>query len=150
MSFHTRLRDELLNDPLGRVYASMDEVEVIHSLIEVDRDVLIPIRSDDLLAWSAMGARFMKIKRAMEDEAKADEIRSIAWAAMKMIERDGTDLDLNLSDRAAMLDTLVSAEILSESDKNDLYSAATKTISRAQELNIRLPLQRDDIIKARA
>ena len=128
----------------------MDEVGVIHSLIEVDRDVLIPIRSDDLLAWSAMSSRFMKIKRAMEDEAKTDEIRSIAWAAMKMIERDGTDLDLNLSDRAAMLDTLVSDEILSESDKNDLYSVATKTISRAQELNIRLPLQRDDIIKARA
>ena len=150
MSFHTRLRDELLNDPLGRGYTSMDEVGVIHSLIEVDRDVLIPIRSDDLLAWSAMSSRFMKIKRAMEDEAKPDEIRSIAWAAMKMIERDDTDLDLNLSDRAAMLDTLVSAEILSESDKNDLYSVATKTISRAQELNIRLPLQRDDIIKARA
>ena len=150
MSFLTRLRDELLNDPLGRGYAPMDEVGVIHSLIEVDRDVLIPIRSDDLLAWSAMGGRFMKIKRAMEDEAKTDEIRSIAWASMKMIERDGTDLDLNLADRAAMLDTLVAAEILSESDKNDLYSAATKTISRAQELNIRLPLQRDDIIKARA
>ena len=150
MSFHTRLRDELLNDPLGRGYTSMDEVGVIHSLIEVDRDVLIPIRSDDLLAWSAMSGRFMKIKRAMEDETKTDEIRSIAWAAMKMIERDGTDLDLNLSDRAAMLDTLVSAENLSESDINDLYSVATKTISRAQELNIRLPLQRDDIIKARA
>ena len=150
MSFHTRLRDELLNDPLGRGYASMDEVEVIHSLIEVDRDVLISIRSDDLLAWSAMSGRFMKIKRAMEDETKTDELRSIAWAAMKMIERDGTDLDLNLSDRASMLDTLVAAEILSESDKNDLYTTATQTVSRAHELNIRLPLQRDDIIKARA
>ena len=150
MSFLTRLRDELLNDPLGRGYTSMNEVEVIHSLIEVDRDILVPIRSDDLLAWSAMSGRFMKIKRAMEDEVKTDEIRSIAWAAMKMIERDGTDLDLNLSDRAAMLDTLVASEILSESDKSDLYSTATKTVSRAQELNINLPLQRNDITKARA
>lgn len=150
MSFLTRLRDELLNDPLGRGYASMDEVEVIHSLIEVDRDILSPIKSDNLLAWSAMGGRFMKIKRVAEDETQSDEIRSIAWAAMKMIERDGTDLDLNLSDRAAMLDTLVSSEILSESDKDDLYDVATRTISRANELNIHLPLQRNDIIKARA
>ena len=149
MSFLTRLRDELLNDPLGRGYASMDEVEVIHSLIEVNRDVLFSIRSDNLLAWSAMGGRFMKIKRAMEDEAQSDEIRSIAWAAMKMVERDGTDLDLNLSDRAAMLDALVASGILSESDKDDLYDAATQTISRASELNIHLPLQRNDITKAR-
>ena len=150
MSFLTRLRNELLNDPLGRGYASMDEMEVIHSLIEIDRDILFPIRSDNLLAWSAMGGRLMKIKRVAEDETQSDEIRSIAWAAMKMVERDSTDLDLNLSDRAAMLNVLVASGILSESDKDDLYDVATQTISRASELNIHLPLQRNDIIKARA
>jgi len=149
MSFLTRLRDELLNDPLGRGYSSMDEVEVIHSLAQVDRGVLFPIKSNDLLAWSGANGRYMKIKRVAEDAAQSDEIRSIAWASMKMIERDGTDLDLNLSDRASMLDVLVAATILSQSDKDDLYSMATQTISRAQELNISLPLQRNDIIKAR-
>ena len=66
-----------------------------------------------------------------------------------MIERDGTDLDLNLSDRAAMLDILVSAGVLDQSDKDDLYAMATRTISRAEELNIPLPLQRNDIERAR-
>jgi len=149
MSFLTRLRDELLNDPLGRGYASMDEVEVIHSLADVNRDVLFSIKSDDLLAWSAANGRFMKIKRVAEDETQSDEIRSIAWASMKMIERDETDLNLNLSDRASMLDVLVAATILSQADKDDLYAMATQTISRAQELNISLPLQRNDITKAR-
>ena len=149
MSFILRLRDELLNEPLVRAYASMEEIEVIHSLIEVNRDVIFPIKSDDLLAWSAMNGRFMKIKNLAEDSGQSDEMRSIAWASMKMIERDGTDLDLNLPDRAAMLDTLVSSGILDQSDKDDLYTIATRTVSRAQELNIPLPLQRNDIEKAR-
>ena len=68
---------------------------------------------------------------------------------MGFYERDGTDLDLNLPDRAAMLDTLVSSGILDQSDKDDLYTIATRTVSRAQELNIPLPLQRNDIEKAR-
>ena len=149
MSFLTRLRDELLNDPLGRGYSSMDEVGVIHSLSQVDREVLFPIKSNDLLAWSAANGRYMKIKRVAEDEVQSDEIRSIAWASMKMIERDGTDLDLNLSDRASMLGALVTATVLSQADKDDLYFIATQTISRAQELSISLPLQRNDITKAR-
>ena len=149
MSFILILRDELLNDPLGRAYTSMDEIEVIHSLMEVNRDAIFPIKSDNLLAWSAMNGRFMKIKNLAEDSGQSDEIRSIAWASMKMIERDGTDLDLNLSDRAAMLDILVSAGVLDQSDKDDLYAMATRTISRAEELNIPLPLQRNDIERAR-
>ena len=91
----------------------------------------------------------MKIKNLAEDSGQSDEMRSIAWASMKMIERDGTDLDLNLPDRAAMLDTLVSSGILDQSDKDDLYTIAIRTVSRAQELNIPLPLQRNDIEKAR-
>jgi hypothetical protein len=149
MSFILILREELLNDPLGRAYASMDEIEVIHSLMEVNRDAIFPIKSDNLLAWSAMNGRFMKIKNLAEDDAQSDELRSIAWASMKMIERDETDLDLSLPDRAVMLDTLVSVGTLDQSDKDDLYTMATRTISRAEELNVPLPLQRNDIERAR-
>lgn len=144
------LRDELLNDPLGVGYNSMSNLEVIQSLLEVNRSVLKPIPSDDLLAWAGMNGRFVKITRAAEDESNSDELRSVAWAARTMVERDGTDLDLNLSDRTGMLSLLVSEGVILESDKQDLVNMATVAASRAEELDLGFRFQQDDIQKARS
>ena len=145
----TVLKDELLNDPLGRGYSSMSDLEVIQSLLEVNRSVLTSILSDDLLAWAGMNGRFVKITRVEEDETKSDELRSVAWAARTMVERDGTDLDLNLPDREAMLDLLVSEGVIDSSDKDDLVSLASRQVSRAEELGLGFRFQQDDIQKAR-
>ena len=37
----------------------------------------------------------MKIKNLAEDSGQSDEMRSIAWASMKMIERDGDVIEID-------------------------------------------------------
>ena len=146
----TVLKTELLSDPIGRGYASMADLEVIQSLLEVNRSVLLPILSEDLLAWAGGNGRFIKITRVAEDETKSDEIRSVAWAARTMVERNGTDLDLNLPDRSGMVDLLVSEGVISTLDRDVLVSMATKQASRAEELGLGARFQQDDIQKARS
>lgn len=129
---------EIKTDPLTRGYANMTNQQLFDSLNSVTRTKLVPIKSDKLLAWAAQNGRYAKILSGttinLSNQEQTNVCRSICWAAIKMIERDGTELDLNLQDRAALVDALVSFTILSSSDRTNLYNLASVSISRLEEI----------------
>ena len=103
-------------------------------------DRLVPLLSTGLLAWSAGSSagdrpRILKIKEGAASHA-SESVQAIATAADIMIQRENTVLDLNLPDRAAMVDALVSGGVLSAADSTSLYELATETISYAEFNNL--------------
>jgi len=131
------LKAEITNDPLG-LYTGLDNSEIVEAINAKSRTYKAPISSAELLAWAAQASagedpRILKLQEAAASHA-VKQIKGLAWAAVKMVERDATSLDLNLSDRQAMLDALVAGGALSAADKAALESLATVTGSRAEEL----------------
>jgi len=137
------LREEILNDPLGRGYADMTDAEIADSLNTKDRDRIVPLSSAALLAWSGGGAdddnniasRYERIETAATEHASG-AVRGACKAAIRLIDRDSTELDLSLPDRAAMVDALVAGGVLTADEKDGLYAMATQQISRAEELGL--------------
>lgn len=131
-----KLRDEIQNDPEALGYAGKTDQEITDILNTKNRNFNKPVPSTEILAWSGGNARYMKIKNTSEDTQKSDAIRSIAYAALRTIERDGTAFDVDKADRMEMLDALVSDGTLDASDKTALTALAAKTDSRAVELGV--------------
>ncbi len=130
-----KLKSEIENDPLSRGYSGMTDAEVVESLVAEDRTVYKPISSAALLAWSAASGRLSKLRSAITD-GPDDASRSLAEAAYILINRDGTDLNLALTDRMDMLNGLVAYSILSEDDKTSLLAIAQHSVSRASEIGL--------------
>lgn len=129
------LKSELDDDSLARGYAAMSDAEAAADLNSAYRTRLAPISSAELLAWAAANGRFAAIEEAAESHADQG-VKSIARAASVMIRRDGTQLDLSLPDRMAMLDALAAANVLTGNDKDDLVDKASVPASRAEELGL--------------
>jgi hypothetical protein len=144
----SKLRDELINDPLERGYANMTDAECAESLNTVNRTQYTAIGSDELLAWSGGGAsdatstksRYERIEDAAANHASL-EVKGACKAAVTLIDRDNTDLNLGLTDRAAMVDGLVAGGVLTSDEKDELVAMGTRLVSRAQELGIRKVLK---------
>ena len=144
---YDNLADELANDPLSRGYASMDSYALRDSLNNKDRSSYQALTSNELLKWSGINGRYIKVKTAAENTSLTDEIRSAAYAAVVMVDRDNTVFDYNDSNSQDIMNILVTNNVISESDKTDLIDFATVLISRAEELG--LPkLRKKDIERA--
>lgn len=133
---YTVLSNEINNDPLGVGYASMDAYQIRDSINGKTRSAYKVLTSNDLLKWSGINGRYIKIKTAADNTGLSDEIRSAAFAAVVMVERDNTLFDYNDGDSQSIFNILVSNDIISEEDKNDLLTTLTENISRAQELGL--------------
>ena len=145
---YNNLADEIANDPLSRGYASMDSYVVRDSLNNKDRSSYQALTSNELLKWSGINGRYIKVKAAAENTSLSDEIRSAAYSAVVMVDRDNTVFDYNDSNSQNIMNILVTNNVISESDKTDLTNSATNLISRAEELG--LPkLRKKDIERAK-
>ena len=133
---YTVLSNEINNDPLGLGYASMDAYQIRDSINEKTRSAYKALTSNDLLKWSGINGRYIKIKTAADNTGLSDEIRSAAFTAVVMVERDNTVFDYNDGDSQSIFNVLVSNDIISEDDKNDLLATLTENISRSQELGL--------------
>lgn len=136
------LRAELDNDPLTRGYSGMGDEAAANSLNAVTRTCYEPISSAELLAWSGNGAtdgsvpcRYERIQEAAATNA-SHSVRGAAIAALGMIERPDTSLDLNKPDRMLLLDALVAGGVLTAGEKTELLTMATVACSRAAELGL--------------
>ena len=145
---YTVLSNEINNDPLGLGYASMDAYQIRDSINEKTRSAYKALTSNDLLKWSGVNGRYIKVKTAAENTSLTDEIRSAAFAAVVMVDRDNTVFDYNDGNSQSIFNVLVSNDIISEDDKNDLLATLTENISRSQELG--LPqLRKKDVERAK-
>lgn len=133
---YTVLSNEINNDPLGLGYASMDAYQIRDSINGKTRSAYKVLTSNDLLKWSGINGRYIKIKTAADNTGLSDEIRSAAFAAVVMVERDNTVFDYNDGNSQSIFNVLVSNDIISEDDKNDLLATLTENISRSQELGL--------------
>ena len=131
------------------IYTRLSDIEARDVLNAETIDSNQPITSAELLAWAGKDGRYARIATAADNTTLPDEVRSVAMAARKLIDRDSTVLDLSLTDRAAMLDALVQASILTADDRESLYSCGTVKISRAAELGFG-KIKRGYIQRARA
>jgi hypothetical protein len=133
------LINEIKTDPLNRGYANMTNQQLFDSLHVINRPKILPLSSNQLLAWAAQNGRYSKILSGttvtLANSTLTNSCRSICWAALKIVERDNAELDLNLPDRASLVAALVTFNILTQSDIDNLYSSATMQISRLEELN---------------
>ena len=133
---YTVLSNEINNDPLGLGYASMDAYQIRDSINGKTRSAYKVLTSNDLLKWSGINGRYIKIKTAADNTGLSDEIRSAAFAAVVMVERDNTLFDYNDGNSQSIFNVLVSNDIISEDDRNNLVTTLTENISRAQELGL--------------
>ena len=138
MSLQT-LRHELdSGHPVTGAYSS-DPQNASDQINALNRTRIVPISSAELLAWSGQAStgdrpRITKIEEGMQSQNES--VAAICKVADATINRDSTQLDLNLPDRVAMVDALVVASILSTDDEASLYAIATQAISRADELGM--------------
>ena len=130
------LKLEIQNDPANLGYAGQTAEEVLQLLTAKTRTRKRVLSSAELVAWAAGGGRMVKIEDACINASLPPEARSIAIAAKLLLDRDGTSLDLNLSDRVAFVDGLVQAGVIGVADKETLYALATESISRLEETGI--------------
>ena len=141
------LTKELNEDPLGVGYSSMSVYEIRDSLNAKTRVFYNPLTSNDLLKWSGVNGRYIKVKGAADDNTLSNEVRSAAMAAVVMVDRDNTVFDFNDPHSQKIVDILVDNSIVSQEDKDDLVSLLSDKQTRAQELG--LPqLRKKDIEKA--
>ena len=145
MNYHI-LSQEINEDPLGVGYASMDAYQIRDSLNNKTRENYKLLSSNDLLKWSGINGRYIKVKKASEDSSLSDEVRSAAYTAVVMLERDNTVFDLNDPKSQGIMQILVQNNIISEDDKNDLVSDIIEYISRTEELRLP-PVRKKDVEK---
>lgn len=129
-----RLIEEITADPLNRGYDAMNDSALWASLFTKDRPKLRILNSRQLLEWSAENGRYMKLENAAANVALGDELRSVVKAAIKLLDRPDTELDLSLATHASMMGALVLSGVFSSDDQASLEELATVAISRAEEI----------------
>jgi len=115
-------------------YAELSDQQAADAINAKTVNVLRPVSSAALLAWSAADGRYRKLEAATADVNSP--VYSLASAAFLMIRRDATELDLNLTDRVVLLGSLVGAGVLSQSDADAIYALATHTIPWTQSVGL--------------
>lgn len=133
---YTALAAELTDDTLARGYSAMTDAEAAADLNTVYRTRLRPLSMMELREWAGLNARGFKIYSAISDGTKTDQQRNVAYVADKLLGTDNGTLDPRNDLHVAMVDTLVSAGIISADDKAALVAKATDNISRANELGL--------------
>lgn len=146
----TALAAELANDPLDVGYSGMTDAQCAIALNTVDRNVVVQRDSRKLLQWLAGSGRYQRIEDAAANPVKSDAIRSICKAALRMVERDGTLLDLSNAEQEGMIDALVADGTLTATDKSDLVTMATTQMSRSEELGLGGAVKPGNVAEARA
>lgn len=136
------LSDELTNDPETLGYATPltagDHQEVARLLNEPRYSTpgAKPIASTTLLDWGGKNGRIANLKDAAGNTNNSAELRSIAEAALLMIQRSDTNLDMSQSEILGMLDALKQASVFSQTDIDSLNAMSTTDISRAEQLGL--------------
>lgn len=124
-------------------YNTMTDDEAAAAINAATVNVVGEIDSRALLRWAAAGGRLQALKNAAADAGQSDAIRSMAGAAVVLIERDGTSLDMSDAAMVGMVDALVAAGVLSASapdDKAELLALATAMKSPAEANGIPTPV----------
>ena len=129
------LRTELeSNQAYAPRIAAGDDAGIAAMLNAKTVDALRSLTSRELLVWAAQGGRYIKLESAAADTSRSAELRSVCKSAVKILDRDGTGLDLRDAQVAGLLGALVASGVLTAADQAAIRSMAANKISRAEEL----------------
>lgn len=127
------LRNELVNDPLGRNYSSKGDVACAELLAEKNRQVVGSVSRPDFTIWAAAGPRAV-----IEDTALnvASPFRASALALRDFVNGSADSLDLANTAVQQLLTDWTTGELITQAQHDSLVALATHTVSRAEELEI--------------
>ena len=125
------LSDEVINDPLARNYASMNDHEVVADLHTQYRTKQGYVSHNRLLQWAAGGPR-----KKLEDNREHVAVAAPVLTALDMLQDGMTNFDTGDADNVALLDGLISANVLDPADKTSLMALGSYPCTRAEELEL--------------
>lgn len=125
-----KLWDVLQTQEIAALSTNQEKADAINLK---DKTAIRSLTSAEVLAWSAEGGRYTKFKNAITNPAFSDNVKSIAEVCLLLVQRDNTELDLNLPARIAIIDAAVASSLLTVDDRIDLYAAATYDVSTADQ-----------------
>lgn len=134
------LRDELINDPLGRGYVGMSPKLLSADLKTEYREYFDPLSHAELMRWGFAREGLANLKDAAEKVGAYTDIsqsdRAAAMAAYATINDPQASLDLGDPEISGLIAHLITIGLFVEQDRVDLEARATKLRSRARELGI--------------
>jgi hypothetical protein len=126
------LADEVTLDPLGRGYSNMSPQEVAQDLQTAYRPRQTEVASDTLLAIAAQENAITTLENDAADDTSDTQDKS--KAALRMIERSGTGINLASPTDEGLVDALMNGPLSGTSVKPKIAAAGEQDITRAQEL----------------
>ncbi|MCC6579232.1 MAG: hypothetical protein IT440_02235 [Phycisphaeraceae bacterium] len=111
---------------------------------------LRPITSASLLAWATSSGRILRLEQAAQNTQLSDEVRNIARAAVLLIERDGTSLDMSRRDIADAVSSLVAAGVLTTDERDELIAMASCNRRRACVDGLNADISEAAVVRAMA
>lgn len=137
------LREELLNDPLERGYASMSDAEVAESLNRLDRVVPALVPSADVHIWALYqntpedgpfeGAPLVSVLEAARMD-RTNQLFGLAVILLRAVDQKEKPWDMQMPANLALMVGAVASGLLSEDQVNELKAKGFQAVSRAHEL----------------
>jgi len=126
------LADEVNLDPLGRDYANMSPQGVAQDLQTAYRTRQTEVASDTLLAIAAKENAITMLENDAADDTSETQDKS--KAALRIIDRSGTGINLASSTDEDLVDALMAGPLSTTSVKTKISAVGQQDITRAQEL----------------
>ncbi len=93
-----------------------------------------PVLSAEFLPWAAQNGRYLKIETASNDSGNLN-VQNISKVTLVLLNGSISDLDLDSSNLMAMINALVTGDVLSAGDRNALFSLSNApNISHGEKL----------------
>ena len=134
------LRDEITNDPLGRLYSAMADHEIADSLNYADRPGKKPVPATDVRLYILLNGLFPAIQNLAANGQDATQkgtaitiLQTIAPNSFDTIRMNLPNVNVAVSQ---MLQTMVDAGVMTAQHRTDMLALGDATISRAQELGL--------------
>lgn len=114
----------------------MTDQQVADDLNSDRRDYSVVVSSRSLLVWAGDNGRLKKIDAARTNSEVPSGVQNVCEVAIRLIERDDASYDPNDARHTDMLDSLVSAGVITQSDADALNALGHRIQTRAEELNL--------------
>ena len=143
----SKLRDELLNDPLTIGYAAMTDQAAADSL-NAKKTVYIDVPIGTLESYLFKEGLYSAIV-AKSKEAASNE-QAVCLSLIQAVDSNMTQIDVNHSVFQSGLDILVSAAMLTQAQADAVTALSNKQTTRAQEIGAKIPVRAGYVTTARA
>lgn len=127
------LKDEIDNDPIGRVYSAMNDIEVTTSLNTVNREIPRLIPYPELISYLIEKEKWSGILVAGHDETHAVYADCLMFISIAN-NTNLTHLDLSNPAIVTMLVNIKGGGLLENVNQTDIVAMSKQLVSRATEI----------------